>query len=43
LNFGAGLKIPLGRFQTFLEARYNRVSASIGTVDFVPITFGVLF
>jgi hypothetical protein len=43
LNFGAGLKIPLGRFQTFLEARYNRVSASIGTVDFVPITFGILF
>lgn len=45
-NIGAGLKIPLSTsFETFVEARYNRVTLQNngGSLSFVPITFGVMF
>jgi opacity protein-like surface antigen len=43
-NIGGGLKIPLSSsFETFVEARYNRVTITNGSFSFIPITFGVLF
>jgi opacity protein-like surface antigen len=43
-NLGGGIKIPLSTsFETFIEARYNRVSASGGSASFIPVTVGVLF
>jgi hypothetical protein len=43
-NIGGGIKIPLSTsFETFIEARYNSVSASGGTASFIPITVGVMF
>ena len=42
-NAGAGLSMGLSGFDTFLEARYNRVSTDLGSQAFVPITFGIMF
>jgi hypothetical protein len=42
-NAGAGVKIPLVVFATFLEARYTRVSETGGSTSFVPVTVGVMF
>jgi len=42
-NAGAGVKIPLIAFATFIEARYNRVSENGGSSSFVPVTVGVMF
>jgi len=43
-NIGGGVKIPLSTsFETFVEARYNRVSLNGGSFDFIPITVGVMF
>ena len=43
-NIGGGIKIPISRsFETFIEARYNRVSIDGENIAFVPITIGVLF
>jgi hypothetical protein len=42
-NAGAGVKIPLIAFSTFIEARYNRVSGNGGSTSFVPVTVGVMF
>lgn len=43
-NAGGGVKIPFSSsFKTFIEARYNSVSVNGGTLNFVPITFGVMF
>jgi len=42
-NAGAGVKIPLLVFSTFIEARYNRISESGGSTSFVPVTVGVMF
>jgi opacity protein-like surface antigen len=43
-NIGGGLKIPLSSsFETFVEARYNRVTITNGSFSFIPVTFGVLF
>ncbi len=42
-NLGGGLTIPLSGFDTFIEARYHRVSTNGGSAAFVPITFGVMF
>jgi Outer membrane protein beta-barrel domain len=41
-NAGAGLRIPLAGFTTFIEARYNRISDN-GSTSFVPVTVGVIF
>jgi len=43
-NIGGGIKIPLSpSFETFVEARYNRVTLNNGSFSFIPVTFGVLF
>ena len=42
-NVGAGVKVPLVVFSTFIEARYTRVSESGGSMSFVPVTVGVMF
>jgi len=43
-NVGGGVKIPLSTsFETFVEARYNRVSTNGTSFSFVPITVGILF
>ena len=42
-NAGAGIKLPLSVFNAFVEARYNRISATGGSMEFVPITFGIMF
>jgi opacity protein-like surface antigen len=43
-NIGGGVKIPLSSsFETFIEARYNSVNVNGGTLNFVPVTVGVLF
>ncbi|MDQ6769708.1 MAG: porin family protein [Gemmatimonadota bacterium] len=43
-NIGGGIKIPLSSsFETFVEARYNRVTVNNGTLSFVPVTVGVMF
>lgn len=42
-NVGAGLNIPLTGFDTFIEARYHRISENNGSTSFIPITVGVMF
>jgi len=42
-NVGGGVTIPLSGFNAFIEARYNQVSARGGSIQFVPIVFGVTF
>jgi hypothetical protein len=42
-NAGAGIKLPLLVFSAFVEARYNRVSVEGGSMEFVPVTFGIMF
>ena len=43
-NVGGGIKLPLSTsFETFIEARYNRVTVDGGNISFVPVTIGVMF
>jgi opacity protein-like surface antigen len=43
-NIGGGIKIPLSSsFETFVEARYNRVTVNNGSFSFIPVTVGVMF
>lgn len=42
-DVGAGVKLPLTGFNTFIEAKYVQVNGSGGNTQFVPITFGVMF
>lgn len=43
-NIGGGIKIPLSTsFETFVEARYNRVTLDGGNWSFIPITVGILW
>jgi hypothetical protein len=42
-NAGAGVKLPLSVFKAFVEARYNRVTTDTGSMQFVPLTFGIMF
>jgi len=42
-NAGAGVNLPLTVFKAFVEARYNRISASGGSMEFVPVTIGIMF
>lgn len=44
-NVGAGLRIPLTGFDTFIEGRWHSVDAGEGfdRVTFIPISFGVRF
>ena len=42
-NAGGGISMQLSGFETFIEARYNRVSVDDGNLSYIPITFGVMF
>ncbi|MDP9201782.1 MAG: porin family protein [Gemmatimonadota bacterium] len=43
-NIGGGIKIPLSSsFETFVEARYNRVTVDNGNLSFIPITVGIMW
>jgi hypothetical protein len=42
-NAGAGINLPLSVFNAFVEARYNRVTVKGGSMQFVPVTFGIMF
>jgi opacity protein-like surface antigen len=48
-NIGGGIKIPLSSsFETFVEARYNRVTINnnaggSSSLSFIPVTVGVMF
>ena len=42
-NAGAGVNLPLSGFKAFVEARYNRISANGAKMEFVPVTFGLMF
>jgi opacity protein-like surface antigen len=42
-NAGAGVRIPLTGFMTFIEARYTRITESGGSTSFVPVTVGIMF
>ena len=42
-NAGAGINLPLSVFHAFVEARYNRVTTDTGSLQFVPVTFGIMF
>ncbi|MEO8909678.1 MAG: outer membrane beta-barrel protein [Gemmatimonadaceae bacterium] len=44
-NIGGGVKIPLSSsFETFVEARYNRVNMSGGgNAAFIPVTVGIMW
>jgi opacity protein-like surface antigen len=43
-NVGGGVKIPLSSsFETFVEARYNRVSVDNGNLSFIPVTVGIMW
>ena len=43
-NIGGGIKIPLSTsFETFVEARYNRVTLNGGSFSFIPVTVGMMF
>ena len=42
-NAGAGINLPLSAFKAFVEARYNRISVNGASLEFVPVTFGIMF
>ncbi|MEO8910919.1 MAG: outer membrane beta-barrel protein [Gemmatimonadaceae bacterium] len=42
-NAGAGINLPLTVVHAFVEARYNRISANGSSMEFVPVTFGIMF
>ncbi len=43
-NVGGGIKIPLSSsFETFVEARYNRVTLDNGNLSFIPVTVGIMW
>jgi hypothetical protein len=42
-NAGAGVNLPLGFLKAFVEARYNSVSVDGASVQFVPVTLGIMF
>lgn len=42
-NGGLGISFALSGFQTFAEARYNRISTDGEAIQFIPLTFGIRF
>jgi hypothetical protein len=42
-NAGAGINLPLSVFKAFVEARYNRITLDGGSMQFVPVTLGIMF
>jgi opacity protein-like surface antigen len=43
-NVGGGIKLPLSSsFETFVEARYHKVSVDNGNFSFIPVTVGIMW
>lgn len=42
-NGGAGFRLPLTGFNTFVEARYHSIGTEGGRTNYIPIVFGVSF
>jgi len=43
-NVGGGVKLPFSTsFETFVEARYNHVSVTGGSLSFIPVTVGIMW
>ena len=43
VNGGIGAAFPLSGFNTFIEARFHHIFTDPGSVQFVPVTFGISF
>lgn len=43
VNGGIGAAFPLAGFSTFIEARFHHIFSDPGSVQFVPVTFGISF
>lgn len=46
LNFGGGLRFPIGILSTFVEARYHLMLGDrpdFANLQYVPVTFGVIY
>jgi hypothetical protein len=43
VNGGIGASFPLSGFNTFAEARFHHVFTDVGTIQFIPVTFGISF
>ncbi len=43
VNGGIGAAFPLSGFNTFIEARLHHIFSDPGSVQFVPVTFGISF
>lgn len=43
VNGGIGASFPLSGFNTFVEARLHHVFTDTGTIQFIPVTFGISF
>lgn len=43
VNGGIGAAFPLSGFNTFIEARLHHIFTDPGSVQFVPVTFGISF
>jgi opacity protein-like surface antigen len=42
-NVGGGIDFALGGLGTRLDARYRRISVEGGSIQYIPITFGITF
>lgn len=42
-NAGLGTKLHVLGFRSFLEARFHRTRLGEGSINFVPVTFGLMF
>ena len=43
INIGIGAKFNLSGFGTFAEVRYHNIFADGSSIQFIPITFGIMF
>lgn len=43
LNGGIGAMFPLSGFNTYVEARYHHMFTDVNALQFIPVTFGILF
>jgi len=43
VNGGIGAAFPLAGFSTFIEARLHHIFSDDGSIQFVPVTFGISF
>jgi hypothetical protein len=42
-NAGAGINLPLSFVKAFVEARYHRIALDGASMEYVPVTVGIMF